>query len=401
MTRYLCWVAVLGVVAIPDWAAACRPGWGPPVYAPACYPAYGPPVYQSYPVCPQYALPPSYVCPPAPCAPLAPPRIESIPKSAVPAPAPAPGGNTSDAGGTKSLVIPAAPPKLDVVRPVAGSETNPVTPKKSDAPVKVDAGAKTDAPQPFPDFPNVVIPKELGPLPKLDVPKEPDFRPIPGPKITRDDTPKGAAPVAIPEAAPKLPSIDLSKDDGFKLPPIELPKDNGFKLPPIDAIPKDTGPKLPALPGAGGSGTATPSAAPAPAMPDALIPPPAMPLPDARKPDGLPGLTLPPIEPVAPAKPDITVRSSPLTGGAREMTVNVVPAKGTEQVLGGYRNVNFYNYTARELSLTIEGQTVKLPAKNYVNTKLAATFTWSHGDRAAVRETVPTGSSGVDVVFRE
>jgi hypothetical protein len=249
-----------------------------------------------------------------------------------------------------------------------------------------------------------VIPKDLGPLPKLEVPKEPDFRAIPGPKITREEGPKGSFPAAIPEAAPKLPTLDLSKDDGFKLPPIELPKDNGIKLPPIGAAPKDTGSKLPPLPGADGGSAATPSAAPAPlsAMPDSLIPPPAMPLPDARKPDGLPGLTLPPIESVAPAKPDTTARSSPLTnGGAREMTVNVVPAKGTEQAVGGYRNVNFYNYTNRELSLTIEGQAVKLPAKNYVNTKLAATFTWSHGDRAAVRETVPTGSSGVDVVFRE
>jgi hypothetical protein len=81
--------------------------------------------------------------------------------------------------------------------------------------------------------------------------------------------------------------------------------------------------------------------------------------------------------------------------------VSVFPATGTEKVTGGYRTVGFYNHTARDLTLTIEGRTVKLPAKTYLHAQLAPTFTWSHGDRAATRETVPAGAGGVDVVFRD
>jgi hypothetical protein len=44
---------------------------------------------------------------------------------------------------------------------------------------------------------------------------------------------------------------------------------------------------------------------------------------------------------------------------------------------------------------------VKRPAKTYLHAKLAATFTWGRGDQPATRETVPDGSAGVDVVFRE
>ncbi len=147
-------------------------------------------------------------------------------------------------------------------------------------------------------------------------------------------------------------------------------------------------------------GNAVPS--PAPAMPEPLILPSTLPpLPDPKKPEALPSLTLPPDSLVIPSKPDSTSRYSPLTSGKREPSVNVFPASGAGNTVGGYRTVGFYNHTDRDLSLTIEGRAVKLPAKTYLHAKLGPTFTWSQGDQAVVRETVPEGSSGVDVVFRD
>jgi hypothetical protein len=176
------------------------------------------------------------------------------------------------------------------------------------------------------------------------------------------------------------------------LPPLELPKTDGAKLPPID-VPTGPGvaPKLPPieLPGAA---PAVPSAAPAP---DSLIPAP-------KGPDALPPLTLPPDTPVAPDKPEksVEVKSSPLTGAARELKVSVFPATGTAAT-NGLRKVGFYNHTARDLSLTIEGKTVNLPAMSYLHAQLPSAFTWKCGDKPAAKETVPAGSAGVDVVIRE
>jgi hypothetical protein len=210
---------------------------------------------------------------------------------------------------------------------------------------------KTGA-DPLPEFPKVDIPKNLGPLPKLGVPKEPDFRPVPAPGKPAD--PPTKAPTAVPD--PKLPPLP------------------------------DVGPK---------GGAAVPDAAPA--FPDPLIPPPSVPVvPDAKQPGTLPSLVLPPETPVAPAKGSMS-RSSPLR---TEPSVSVFPASG-EVALNGYRTVGFYNHTDRDLNLTIEGRAVKLPAKTYLHAKLGPSFTWGVGDRPAARETVPENAAGLDVVFRD
>jgi hypothetical protein len=161
-------------------------------------------------------------------------------------------------------------------------------------------------------------------------------------------------------------------------------------------------PKVPAV--------GAPKDAPVPAIPSAAPPPePLIPslsaptLPDGNKRDPLPSLTLPPDVPVPPEKKtDSTSRSSPLTGGGpADITVKVFPARGEGVAADGYCTVGFYNHTARDLALTIEGRSVKLPAKSYLQAQVAATFTWSHGNRPAARETVPDGAGGLDVVFRD
>ncbi len=358
MTRYLCWVAVFGVAALPDWASACWPRRAARVearYEAHHNFAYAEPVYPMYmqPCCPQPCCPPP-VCmnTPAPTYPMAPPRVEAVPKAA-----PAGMGTVTPRDSN--------PPQ---VRPASGTDTavSPLVPA-APAPKKAELPTATlTDPSPLPKFPVVDVPKELGPLPKLDVPKDPDFTPIPVPK----EMPKDHVKPAIPSPAP-APTTEGS--------------DGGFQAPRVPA------PGSAAIP------------TPAPAFPEGLIPSPSVPeLPDPKKPHSLPSLTLPPDSPVAPK--GSTSRSSPLSAErTSEATVSVFPARAArgEEASNGYKSVGFYNHTARDVNLTIEGRAVKLPAKTYLYAKLGPTFTWGHGDNALVREAVPTGASGVDVVFRE
>lgn len=351
MKRHLCATALFALALVPDWAGACwPPGSGPqPVYyAPAYY--CPPPVY--------YYPPP---CIPTPPVMVAPPRIEPV----------------KDKGSTR--IEPARPianpnpaPKplqVEPVRPAAGTDTKPPVPAPA-APPKVEVAPPPAKPEPAP-APAAVEPKRE---PIIEIPK--------------------------PAAEPKLPPLELPKTDEPKLPPLELPKTEPSaapKLPPIELpkieAPKTDAPKLPDLTG----GAAVPSAAPAP---DALIPPPNIP----NNPGALPPLTLPPDTPVVPekdakAKP-VEAKSSPLTGAGRELKVSVFPASGTA-VVTGLRKVGFYNHTARDLSLTIDGKETKLPAMSYVHAQVPASFTWKCGDRPATKETVPVDAAGVDVLIRE
>ena len=359
MKRYLCWFALVVVIAAPAAAAACWPMWGgggrfgygPAGYAPRYYarpPMYAasqqyavPPMYAAFPHSPSSTLP---LCePPARRAVLPPPRIETVPNPATPYAAPAPGM------GDLGSAIPEPMPPLNLAKPTPAPAPEPVRPASggnatgSDAPpARVDSPKPAEKPRdPESTFPKVEIPKNL-------------------------------------QTNPKLPPLELPKETDMSAVP---------KVPAVGA-PKET--TIPAIP----------SAAP---PPESLIPPSAVPLvPDPNKRDPLPSLTLPPEVPVAPEK-KTTSHSSPLTSGvsARTMTVTVLAARGAGATATGYRTVGFYNHTAKDVALTIEGRAVKLPAKSYLQAQLAPSFTWSHGDRAATREVVPDGADGLDVVFRE
>src|SRR5690349_10220158 len=97
MKRYLCGVAVLGVVAVPDWASAFHPCWAPP---PPCGHFAPPPLV--------YAPPPVLVVPCVPVyeAPPASPRVYVVPaETAVTPPTPQP------------KPAPAAPPAVATPEP--------------------------------------------------------------------------------------------------------------------------------------------------------------------------------------------------------------------------------------------------------------------------------------------
>ncbi|WP_439626660.1 hypothetical protein [Gemmata sp.] len=366
MTRHLCWVAVLAVCTLPDWASACWPRWaarhdyyhGYAHYEPAHYPSHH--VYPlGVPCCP-----PACVAPPVTSYPLAPPRVEAVPKAAPssagatrPRPPANPPSDVRPAGGTTDPVaspnVPAVMPARKDPPPVAATETAP--PRKAAPPA---AGA-TDT-QPLPKFPGVDTPSDTGALPKLVVPKEPEFAPVPAPKGPASVPERPAVPTPAPAPEPKAPALEFPRESG---------------------------------------GAAVPG--PAPPLPDGLIPSPAVPeLPEPGKPSSLPSLTLPPDSPVAPQKS--VSRSSPLAAGrGAGPTVSVFPARSDRDAADGRKTVGFYNHTDRDVSLTIEGRAVTLPARTYLSAKLAPTFTWGHGAAPAVREAVPAGASGLDVVFRD
>lgn len=356
MKRYRIGFAVIGVIAIPAVAAACWPMWGRsayrPMYAAPMYAApayttpmygYGAPVYGA-PMCdpmPYYAGP-SIQRPTAPARVLPPPRVETAPKTALPTPAPGTGMGSAIPEPMPPAAIPMRAPDPDLVRPTGGSDA---APKPADSSVAAPQPRDTPAAHskaPGLDYPKVEIPKNLRPDPKippLELPKQPDAL-----------------------AVPKVPAVGAAKD---------------MLIPAI------------------------PSAAPASGS-EPLIPPPSLPvLPDPTKRDPLPSLTLPPEVPVAPEKKsDSTSRSSPLTrGGTSGIKVKVFPAKVVVDQETGYRSVGFYNHTARDLELTIEGRAVKLPARSYLYAQLGAAFTWSIGNRPAARERVPEDAGGLEVVF--
>ena len=225
MKRFLCWFAVLGVIAVPAVAAACWPMWGRPAYAPV----YSAPMYAQ----PVYVAPP--VWQPAPGYVLPPPRIEPIPRMATPAPAPAPGMGTA---------IPAKmPPRVPTIEPIrtVGGTDAPVqpaaTPKKAEPPAVVpEPGTLPIDPPKGTDlkFPTVEIPKSLQldkKLPPLELPKEPDMRSIPKvPAVgaARDPVlPAIPSPAPAPESLIPPPSVPLVPDPKKRdpLPSLTLPPD--------------------------------------------------------------------------------------------------------------------------------------------------------------------------------
>ncbi|MDB5311355.1 MAG: hypothetical protein JWO38_5557 [Gemmataceae bacterium] len=326
MKRYLCCLAVLGVVAVPDWASAFHPCWAPPPpCSPGGYGIYGspPPVYPQ-----QLMFVPPYV--PVYEVPLPAPRVyPSAPAATAPRPAtPTPNPGTTKATPTPTPTEPAAP-----------LTTRPPTPPATPDPGVRPAGADTPPPitPPKPDIPPPANPPPTKP-PALVLPT------IPGVTDTKPTGP--TTPSAVPSPAPPAP---------------------------------DFGPAMPAK----------------------------LPLPpEPKKPDGpgdtLPPLTLPPESPAAPsgvvppAGPS-TSRSSPLTGGVK---VQVFTAAGAPPS-AATRKVGFFNHTDKDIDLVIEGRTVTLPRKSYIQAEVSPVFNWKRSDHPAETATVPDGAAGLDVLFRE
>lgn len=337
MKRYVCFVALLGVAAIPDWASAFfRPWCAPPPCSPHGY-GYG--GFGGYAVPVPVYPPPVFVQPCVPVyeVPVAPPRVYQVPPvAAVQSPTPA--------------VNPVKPPTAPAVTAV---------PKPAPAPTAVKP------PEPDPMFrpaggPMTASPA-AAPSPATAPKPEPETSPLVLPPVpdTTDTKPIGTKPVDTKPMSPLVPSAMPS--------PAPAPV-GGIKEPEPLAPTTKPMPKKPA-------------------SSDDTLPPLVLPPEGPGGPSG-----------VVPPVGDTSIsRSSPLTAGPKVQVFTV--AGGA--VPGQLRKVGFFNHTDRDIDLVIEGRAVKLPRKTYLHAQLPPTFTWKQADRKAETATVPDGAAGLDVLFRE
>lgn len=361
MKRLLCVFTVAASALVPDWAAACWVRGARPVYY------YEAPVYCA----PIYAVPLVYAepCPPRWSGPVLAP-VAGAPAVPRPAPQIVPGA------ARQPVHPPSRPPQVEQVRPVASAEPlppPPTQPKPDEAkipPVAVPMTPLAGVKEPTLDLPKSDSDSQLPPLvlPKDDAAPKPQEPTKPSSELVlpkENDPPKPREPAQTPAAEPQQPSLEI--------PPVNPP-----------AVPAEN------------PGVAVPVPAPSP---DILTPPEK---PGTAPPDGLPPLTLPPDSPVVPLVPpkEVEARSSPLSGAAEGVRVSVFPARGNRNA-PGLRHIGFYNHTRHDLTLTIEGQIVKLPALTYLHAQLPPTFRWRCGRGETTTEIVPADATGVDVVIRE
>ncbi len=215
-----------------------------------------------------------------------------------------------------------------------------------------------------------IVPERMDPPKKAPVVTEPNpIKPVavePKPEVKQvvpptDRIPPPAVPPAPPSSKPDLGKLD------FDIPPI-----GDVPLAKPQPAPSDT-PKKPA---------------------DAPKPPEKLPEFnfDLPKVEGGGGVAQP-----VEANKKTVANSSPLSDAA---VVDVYPRDG-KNVLTAKRGVTFVNKSARDILLTVDGQTVTLPSKTVMAAELPAAFKWQIGGEAERSEKVPDGSPGVDVVIRK
>lgn len=212
--------------------------------------------------------------------------------------------------------------------------------------------------------PTLPMPK---PMPKELPPPESAVRPATGEAVPTPAVPTPAVPTPAQPEPPKLvPKITVDPAPTPKIEPLQLP------LPGPIAEPKSAVPN----------------------EPEAVKIPPLTPrLPGTDS--GLPPLSLPPVA------NESTSRSSPLSAKPRA-AVEVFPVDGSPLASPTMkRTIGFFNHTDRDLTLTVDGETITLPKRHQVTATVAAKFRWKFDDSPERTTEVPTTAPGVEVVFRK
>ena len=107
---------------------------------------------------------------------------------------------------------------------------------------------------------------------------------------------------------------------------------------------------------------------------------------------------IPPLIEPDPVPKQSTVRSSPL--GESKLKIDRYPIEGTSPASSdSLRAVTFYNFSGRELTLTLDGKDVTVPSKHSVEAKLPTAFAWKLGGEAQVEGTIPPTAPGMDIVI--
>jgi hypothetical protein len=108
-------------------------------------------------------------------------------------------------------------------------------------------------------------------------------------------------------------------------------------------------------------------------------------------------------EPQTPEPPmlDKDLPVPPRVVDAAAFDVIAVAPQAGAPVSGGRVAVGFFNHGDRELVLEIDGRTVKLGSRYYLQLKLQREFSWRENQGAARTTKVPAEADGVEIVFRK
>ena len=112
----------------------------------------------------------------------------------------------------------------------------------------------------------------------------------------------------------------------------------------------------------------------------------------------IPPLAVP--TPIEPLPIPTIVKSSPLNAEATKLKIDNFPVEGAAPASpDSLRLVTFYNFTGRELTLTIAGKDVAVPSKHSVEAKLPTAFEWKIGAVAQADGAIPLTAPGLDIVI--
>lgn len=116
--------------------------------------------------------------------------------------------------------------------------------------------------------------------------------------------------------------------------------------------------------------------------------------------------TIPPSTPT-PTPPAPEKKETPKAKEAdktKEKNVSVdqflIPAERVRSEAPSEVKVGFFNHSDREMEIEINGETLKLPADQYVTVRLPRTFNWSVKGQVSKEVKVPADSDGLEIVFR-
>ena len=217
---------------------------------------------------------------------------------------------------------------------------------------------------------------------------------------------KEKEPMKEPAKEEKIPALDIPTKPVAK--PVEksvekLPEPKKMDLPSFDFAP----PVLPVTPG--------------PKPPESLpkIDSSALPIPMTVKPQDTPKAAVPPVKsdvnlpsfdiPLPMGEPAKQVeanktsvsKASPIAA-ERESRFDVFPVDGAAPASPtAKRQIGFINKSARDVLLTVDGQSVVLPASMAIRTELPAKFTWQLGTDDERKEAVGNTCPGLDIVIRK
>jgi hypothetical protein len=102
-----------------------------------------------------------------------------------------------------------------------------------------------------------------------------------------------------------------------------------------------------------------------------------------------------------PPMVDKDVPVPPRVADAAVFDVIAVAPQDGAPASGGRVAIGFFNHGDRELVLEIDGRTVKLGSRYYLQLKLPREFRWRENQGSARTTKVPADADGVEIVFRK